>query len=34
MLLWKAGEQGYDEDVWCECGSGWISWFVPDEKCY
>ena len=32
MLLWKAGEQGHTEDVWCKCGSGWISWFVPNDK--
>ena len=32
LLLWKAGEHNHKRDFWCECGGGWVDWFVSNEE--
>ena len=32
FVLWKAGEQGHNEDCWHEMGFGWEDSFVKDAK--
>lgn len=30
FVLWKAGEQGHQQDFWHKFGDGWEKRFVPD----
>lgn len=32
FVLWKAGEQGHQQDYWHKFGDGWEKQFVPDLR--